>query len=462
MSFRTQLVLAAAYLLTAVVLALEIPLAVNVERRAASELQADALGRASILAARVADPVADGARARVARLVETAARRGDERIVVVDSRGRVVADSAGSASAGAAWATAERPELRAALLQGRIDVRRRDSESLGGELLLVTVPLVQDERVTGAVRTSLPTSAERASVRESWLRLALIGLAVILAGLVLAWILAGRLARVIELLGRAADRVGRGELHESPEVESPRELAALSGSLARMTAALRSNVAAQQDLLANVSHQLRTPLTSIRLRLEAIEEEGGWTGEQAAKAETELDRLNQLVEDMLDLARASSPDLQGEPVDLAAAAHEAAERWQDAVAAAEQRVVVRTNGEAPAWASRRDVADVLDALIENAVRYAGPGAEIVVEADGSDGAARVSVNDDGPGIPADERQRVFERFYRGSTGRGTSPGTGLGLAIAAELARRWGGDVALREGRGTRVDAVFSRPPTNP
>ena len=155
MSFRAQLVLGAAYLLTAVVLALEIPLAINVERRAASELQA----------ARSVAPPSWRPRSptrsrpgpgRVARLVRDAAARADERVVAVNRRGRVIADSAGTATTGAAWATAERPELRAALLGGRIDVRRRHSATLGEELLLVTVPVVDRERVAGAVRTSLP------------------------------------------------------------------------------------------------------------------------------------------------------------------------------------------------------------------------------------------------------------------------------------------------------------------
>jgi signal transduction histidine kinase len=72
----------------------------------------------------------------------------------------------------------------------------------------------------------------------------------------------------------------------------------------------------------------------------------------------------------------------------------------------------------------------------------------------------VCVADDGPGIPPEEEQRVFERFYRGSTGRRSAPGTGLGLAIAAELVRRWGGEIRLEGGDGTRVEAVFPRPPT--
>ena len=460
MTFRAQLVLGAAYLLTAVVLALEIPLAINVERRAASELQSAALGRTAILAATIADPVASGSRTRVARLVRDAART-NERVVAVNRRGRVIADSAGTAPTGAAWATAERPELRAALLGGRLDVRRRHSATLDEELLLVTVPVVDQERVAGAVRTSLPTSAVRASVRESWLRLALIGVAVIVAGLALAWLLAGWISRAVEQLGRSAERIGQGDLRTPPEVSGPRELVSLSRTFGRMVDALRSNLDAQRDFLANASHQLRTPLTALRLRLEAISAEGGPAAEQALKADAEVDRLQSLVGDMLELARASSPDLHGEPVDLGAASRAAAERWEAAAEANGQHVVVRSNGSSRVWANRRDVDDILDNLLENAIHYAGHGAEVAVEAGRRDSVVRLTVADDGPGIPEAERQRVFERFYRGSTGRSSAPGTGLGLAIVAELVRRWEGDVRLETADGTRIEATFPNLPTD-
>ena len=102
---------------------------------------------------------------------------------------------------------------------------------------------------------------------------------------------------------------------------------------------------------------------------------------------------------------------------------------------------------------------MLDNLIDNALRYAPAGSEVRVETEARDGRAALTVADDGPGIPPAERARVFERFYRGSTGRRAGPGTGLGLAIVAELVRRWDGDVRLVDAPGTRVEAVFPRVP---
>jgi signal transduction histidine kinase len=111
------------------------------------------------------------------------------------------------------------------------------------------------------------------------------------------------------------------------------------------------------------------------------------------------------------------------------------------------------------WADAGDLALILDNLIENAIRYGSSGSTIVLETGTRAGRALLAVADDGPGIPPEERPRLFERFYRGSSGRRAGPGTGLGLAVVSELVARWGGDVRLAEGPGTRIEATF--PPSS-
>jgi signal transduction histidine kinase len=467
-SFRTKLVLAAAYLVTAVVVALEVPLALAIERRAESEFRSAVLGNAAVLAAQAGDLVApadaqgSAAASSLSRLVEDASRAG-ERVVVTDDQGLVLADSSGEAARGTTYATAERPEFAAALERGQIDFRRRFSDTLGEELELVTVPVVNRNppQVGGAVRISAPTGAVAGEVRESWLRLALIGLAVILAALALAWFLADSLARPLQRLGEAARRLGRGELDARAPAEGAKEIREVGTSFNTMARALGANLAAQRDFLANASHQLRTPLTGLRLRLEALQEEGGATAAQAAKAEAELDRLSALVDDLLELARASSVEETGGAVDLAEAARAAVERWRHAAEQAEKRILLGRKDEGVAvWSSASDVAHILDNLIENALRYCPPGTEVTIDAARRDGRASLIVSDTGPGIPAEDRKRIFERFYRGTTGRQAGSGTGLGLAIVAEIATRWGGEVHLLDGGGTRVEASFPAPPT--
>jgi signal transduction histidine kinase len=108
-----------------------------------------------------------------------------------------------------------------------------------------------------------------------------------------------------------------------------------------------------------------------------------------------------------------------------------------------------------------DLAHVVDNLIENAVRYTAPGAQVTVESSSENGQGTLVVADNGPGIPEVDRARVFERFYRGSNGRRLGPGTGLGLAIVAELVERWDGQVTLANGPGTRVQVVFRQTPAD-
>jgi len=461
-SFRARLVLAAAYLVTGVVLALEIPLALNVERRADADFQAAVLGRAALLSARVSDVVARASRspatpvpARLGTVAAQTAADSGERVVVTDDQGRVLADSTGAALPREPYATAERPEFSAALLEGRVDYRRRFSDTVGAELLLVTVPVVEGDRVVGAVRVSSSRESVEASVRRSWVRLALIGLAVVASALVLAWVLAGTVARPLARLRDTAGRLGGGDLDARASPEGPKELSAVASSFNRMADALASNLRAQRDFVANASHQLRTPLTGVKLRLEAIRAEGGSAADNAEKAEAELDRLEALVGDLLELARASTASPTGSTVDLAEVAEAAVERWSAQAAEADRSIALGSTERSRIFADPGDLAHVVDNLIENALRYSPPGARITVEATSPDGRYALMVADDGPGIPAEERSRVFERFYRGSDGRRSGPGTGLGLAIVAELVERWGGEVRLLDGPGTRVAALF-------
>jgi signal transduction histidine kinase len=470
-SLRARLILAAAYLLAVVVVVLEIPLGLNIGSRAVSEFQSTVLGNSAILASQISDDVATSQPtatapeppAGIGEAVRAAASRTESRILVVNLVGRVLADSQEAAPVGSVFSSTERPELLAALA-GRIDISRRFSDTLGTELLLVAVPILHNGGVIGAVRVSESLGAVNARVHRAWLGLAGIGLAVIVVGLALAWFLATTLARPVRRLEETAVRFGQGDLTARAEPTGPKEVATLAGSFNRMAGALSANLTAQREFVANASHQLRTPLTGIKLRLEAIEAEGGFAGQQAAKADLEVDRLALLVDDLLELAKAASSESVGERVDLVDVARAAIERWTGPAIQAGKRVAAETAGSCAVWANRDDLGHIVDNLVENSVRYTPPGTEITIAArpaESGDGPA-LSVRDDGPGIPDEDRERVFERFFRGSAGRRSGPGTGLGMAIVAELVARWGGRIRLADGPGTCVEAVFPRPPAEP
>jgi signal transduction histidine kinase len=462
-SLRKRLVLGAAYLLVVMAIILAIPLGLNIERRAGSEYESGVLSNAAILAARISDTVARprdvlhrrSALRHLRRIVAATAREIAGRIVTTDRRGRVLADSAGLAKLNTLYATAERPEFGVALFEGRIDTRRRFSSTLHTELVVVTVPVVDRGRVVGAVRVSQNSGIVNERVRRSWQGIALIAGTLVVAAIGVAWLLATSLVRPVRRLETTAKRLGGGDLGARAHPEGPPEVATLARSFNQMADALAANLAAQQDFVANASHQLRTPLTGLRLRLESIGEGGGVAADQAGKAEREVDRLSALVDDLLELASALSMDSTGAPVDLAQAAEHAVERWKGPVTESGKHLGLDAMGTHIAWADESDVAHIFDNLIENAIRYCPSGVNIRVSVGSAGARPFLLVADSGPGIAREDADRIFERFYRGTTGREGGPGTGLGLAIVAELARRWGGDVRLLGGPGTRIEVSF-------
>jgi signal transduction histidine kinase len=484
MSLRAQLVLAAGYLLIAAVVALEVPLDVSIDRRATQEFTQSLLSTTALVAGRINDDVATSAPGRsselpptsvvdaIGTITDAAAPDTAVRIVVTDRLGRVLADTSHEAQVGAQFASPERPEFGfvAAVPGGQVFVRERFSQTLDQELLVVAVPVIHDREVIGAVRATEPLGALHHRVLLRWLAFGLVGLSVVVAGLALAWFLATTLTRPVKRLERAAAELGGGNLEARAIPEGPAEVATLGLSFNHMADALSANIEAQREFVANASHQLRTPLTGLRLRLEAIREAGGFAAEQAGAAEREVDRLAALVDDLLELARASSVEATGSRVDLADVARRAVERWTQTAASEGKTVQLERDGTAVVLADERDLGHALDNLIENAIRYSPSGTEIVVtasRANGQLGRPRLAVADNGPGIPDDDRDRVFDRFYRGSTGRRTGSGTGLGLAIVAELVHRWGGEISLAKqehggGPGACIEATFPAAPTVP
>ena len=237
-----------------------------------------------------------------------------------------------------------------------------------------------------------------------------------------------------------------------------------------MTARLGASMEAQREFVANASHQLRTPLTGLRLRLEAaaIEADEPALTELEA-AEREADRLARLLAGLLTLARADERAAPRQEVDLGRAITRAEERWEAAAAARDQRIELGTLPPARAWTSDDDVAIILDNLIENALVYSPPGGAVTIDCGVQGDVAFLAVLDDGPGFDSGEVGRVLQRFTRGRAGR-SSPGTGLGLAIVRTLAERSAGRVTIenRKPRGARAQVTFRRagrdslPPLNP
>ena len=248
-----------------------------------------------------------------------------------------------------------------------------------------------------------------------------------------------------------------GDLEARAAIDGSTEQRALARTFNDMTGRVARLVRSQQDFVADASHQLRTPLTGLRLRLEEARAQVDSPGAIAEldAGMTEVDRLAQILEELLVLSRAGERELPGTEVDLGDAAERAAERWSQAAAERGQRVDAEVEAAGSAWCAAADLDRVLDVLVENALRYS-PAASAVLLVAGPD---RVEVLDDGPGPAPGEEEAVFERFHRGRAGRGGPPGTGLGLPIARELAGEWDATVVL-ERAPAAVDApsCASRP----
>jgi signal transduction histidine kinase len=429
------------YVLVLALVALEVPLVVSLRARVSSEVRSQAEGQADLVASSVADVLGRGSRRDLARLASVAAASVRGRVIVVDARGRLIADSAGPAELGSAYAS--RPEVRAAL-GGRREQVQRLSRSVGEELLATAVPVERRGRTVGAVRITQSVAAVRRALARVTLELALLGLVVLGLGVAAGVVVARQLARPIIGLERAARRVAAGDLDARADTgEGSAEQRSLARSFNEMTARVGRMLERQRDFVADASHQLRTPLTGARLRIDEARSAGvseDAERELAAGAD-EVDRMGAIIDELLLLSRLGERRVPAESVPLADAVRRAAERWAPVADAAGVRIAV--NGVAAAGTAMcapPDLDRALDALVENALCYGADGGEVVLAA----GPNWIEVRDRGPGLAAGEEAAVWERFHRGRSGRAGPAGTGLGLPIARALAAEWGGDASLR------------------
>jgi two-component system sensor histidine kinase MprB len=332
---------------------------------------------------------------------------------------------------------------------------RRDVTVGAQHYRLLTVPL-QGGGAAQIARSLGETDTVLAQLRT---RLALIiGLGTAIAAL-LAMLVARRTARPIEELRDAAARVtASGDLTKPIAVEAIRaggkEVGQLAIAFDSMLAALAQARDQQSRLVADASHELRTPLTALRTNIEFLERATtlNEAERQALLAETrtELEELTDLVTEMVELAtdaRSLEPVVEVDLLDLAA---NVAERFRRRTG---RNVTVALGKPAHARAQRGLIDRALSNLVDNALKFSDDTHEVEVTVDGK----VIEVADRGPGVNADEREKVFERFYRADTAR-SRPGSGLGLSIVAQIAEGHGATVTLRDRPGGGTVARFELP----
>jgi signal transduction histidine kinase len=434
-----------------VLVALEVPLGVQNARTERRDLGAKVAHDATVVAADAEDAVQTGSRVQVsavARLAYDYALRSGARVVIVDRRGYALVDT--SARVAGTESFASRPEIRSALL-GNYPSGVRRSATLNTQLLYVAVPIASGGRVHGAVRITYPLSTVNARITRYWLLLAAVAATVLAAAAVVGIALARFVVRPLRGLETAAASVGEGNLDaRAPESAGPPEVRSLAAAFNETVAKLEQLLRSQSEFVADASHQLRTPLTALRLRLESLEQsEGDDRRRDLDAALREVDRLAQTVDGLLALARADAGAAPAERIDAGAVVRERIETWRRPADERGVALVGRADGSAPVLASPNRLGQVLDNLIANALEQSPAGTSVAVGIRSAAPWVELHVTDEGPGMTAEQRSRAFDRFWRAGPG-----GSGLGLAIVRRLVEADEGEVELAAAPGGGLDAI--------
>ena len=299
--------------------------------------------------------------------------------------------------------------------------------------------------------------AERVTARDEFARQILLrmvlpqGILIVLAGIAV-WYGVGRGLAPLSTLRREIESRSHRDLSALPEEQAPREVRPLIRAMNDLLARLGTAISAQQRFIADAAHQLRTPIAGLKTQTELAlrQSQLGHVHDTLRQLQTATEQSTRLVNQLLSLARAEPGARREHPVerlDLARLARDATTEWVPRALA--RGIDLGYDGEADAaWIDGNSflVQDMLGNLLDNAIRYTQQGGQVTVRVTARPDAVALSVEDNGPGIPEQERERVFERFYRVLGTR--AEGCGLGLAIVREIALSCRAEVTLAAGAG--------------
>lgn len=434
-----------------VLLVLEIPLGVSNARSQRQDLTTK-VERDAVALATLSEDALEGSRGRSPRTLQAIAgrytRETGGRVLIVDAGASSLVDSAGTPGR----SFASRPEIHTALA-GDVATGTRHSDTLGTDLLYVAVPVASSGVVHGAVRITYPLSAVEARILRYWLILAAVGAVVLAVAMAIALRFARSITRPLANVERAVAAAGHGQLDaRAPESDGPPEVRELAASFNETVRRLDALVRSRDAFVADASHQLRTPLAALRLRLETLEGDlSGESRDDLGAALAEVARLSHLVDGLLTLARSDETTSAPERVPLDRAVAERIDAWSALAAEQDVALVAAVEPGLAGRATAGRIEQVLDNLLANALEVSPRGGAIRVTGARAGGWAELHVVDEGPGMTPEQRSRAFDRFWRGGPGGG---GSGLGLAIVERLVTSDGGQVELAEAPGGGLDAV--------
>ncbi len=435
-----------------ILLLLEIPLAVLAARHeqdlAAAQVSTEAAG----LAAVASEDVEHGRVGDLTTLLGRYQARTGGEVAIVGPTGSVIAASGADRDNDA---TTDEYSLVNAALRGRSGTSFSSDE--GQPWASAAVPISPDGQPQGAVLLGVSASGTEAHIHDIWLALAGLAAAILLTTAVIGTLLARSLSEPLGRLEHAVRRFGAGDLEARAERENgPPQVRSLARQFNHMATRMAELVDAQSRFVADASHQLRSPLTALRLRLENLE--AGTTGSVAGEvtaAGQEVQRLSRIVDGLLTLSRAGT-EPHRQVIDLDAVIRDRCDAWS---ALADERLIHLDPPPHRATPARAlmvpgDLDQMLDNVLANALDASPSRARIGVQLEGAaSGPTEVHVIDEGPGMSDDDRRRAFDRFWQG---RGSSDGhSGLGLAIVRQLALRNEATVELRAAEPTGLDVVI-------
>ncbi|MEU0809840.1 HAMP domain-containing sensor histidine kinase [Streptomyces sp. NPDC005970] len=461
---RRRLLLSYLSLAALVLLCLEIPLGFVYSRGERERVVTAAKEEADSVSAYASLSISAGRAERELRpRVLMCAERIGGKVLVVDGLGRPLATSH-DLSAQEARELASRPEIAAAL-GGRSTADVRTSTIGGVRSLSVAAPVTHGAELQGAVRIIVPTEAVSARIHRIWLLLALAGLAVLTALAAVAFGLARWISRPILQVERAARRLAEGSLATPvPTTEGPPEIRSLAATFNQTAARLEHLLASQRAFAGEASHQLKTPLAALRLRLDNLEPDiAGHARGSLTAAMTETDRLARMVEGLLAMARMEESAGTREPVGLDRVCAERTRAWAPLFEQHGVRLVRHGEFAGQVFAVPGAIEQIVDNLLSNALRASPVAGTVVLEIRAAPADRRhhraprptwveLHVVDQGPGMTAEQRHRAFDRFWRAPDA--PKGGTGLGLSLVQRLTHASGGDAALRPAPDGGLDAV--------
>jgi signal transduction histidine kinase len=449
-----------------VLVILTIPMGATFQRQKRQELTNTLVQRAFLIASQLEESV-DQAKPDSGNeeWVRTFTKDSELRVVAVTTDGTVVLDSQRGGIDGPVDNMANRPEIAALFAEREVQTGERLSNTLGKKLTFVVAPVVREGNIIGAVRLTFPSDATKADVNRYWLIIGVTGLISLALVAALGVVLSRSIARPIKELERAAADFGSGQLdRRAPDVGGPPEVASLRNAFNTTAAGLERLVKRQQTFVADASHQLRTPLTGLRLRLEGMESEVTEAGQDDLEnALDQTDRLSRLVDGLLMLARADRPATwnDSQPLVLKSSLQARINDWEPFATERSITLSMSCSPELIVVVNPDRFSQVLDNLIANAFDALSktdrdqPQVQLVAKP--FNDVIDIHIMDNGPGLTPAQRARAFDRFWRADPSHTDGfGGTGLGLSIAASMLANDKGSIRLEAAPISGLDAVVT------